>query len=221
VKLFRKRVDAHIVSVERDGPQVVTRGLERFEQQELAVPVLDEELADDAADFLRMLVWYLENSKRTIKPDETVEHGFWMVKFRSAGELLEAWEPGDDGVEFVRGADRALRFWRDQARVCEEHDALFCPPRGDQLVAVSNGVWEGRDVEGTRYPSPEHMSGWWVTTDLYDGDVESLRTEHAYHMVERRPDLVEYLALPPGFWFRTGAQAEIGFDPALLEDGDA
>jgi hypothetical protein len=29
---------------------------------------------------------------------------------------------------------------------------------------------------------------------------------------------VPYLALPPGFWFRTGEEPEIGFDPALLED---
>jgi hypothetical protein len=85
------------------------------------------------------------------------------------------------------------------------------------MVAVSEGVFEGRDVEAMRYPAPEHMSGWWTTTDLYDGNVESIRTEHAYHLVEHRPELVQYLALPPGFWLRTGSESGV-FDAELLED---
>ena len=220
MRLFRKRLDPDRVAVERDGMRIVTSGLTEFEQQELAVPFHDEELAGEASDFLTMLVGYLEDSKRQIKPEETVEHGFWVVKFRPAGDVLEAWELGDDGVEYVCGADRALRFWRDQARVCDEQGAAFCPPKGDSMVVVSDGVWEGRDLEAMRYPAPEHMSGWWLITDLYDGNVESVRTEHAYHLVEKRPELVQYLALPPGFWLRTGADSGIWFDEKLLEDDE-
>lgn len=32
-------------------------------------------------------------------------------------------------------------------------------PAPDQLVVMSEGVYEGDVVEGVRYPSPEHMSG--------------------------------------------------------------
>jgi hypothetical protein len=218
VRLRRRSVHPDQVTIERESSRVVTRGLADFDQRELAVPLLDETLADEAAAFLRHVVEYLYVGKRRIEPDETMEYGFWIVKFRASGDVLETWEHGDDGRELVIGADRALRFRRDQMRICEAHGAEFTPPRGDTLLAVSDGVWEGRDLEAVRYPAPEHMSGWWLTTDLYDGNAESMRTEHAYHAVARRPELVPYLALPPGFWFRTGGEPEIGFDPALLED---
>jgi len=45
------------------------------------------------------------------------------------------------------------------------------------------------------------MSGWWITTKLYDGDVKSLKHEHTYHVTAARPDLAKYLALPDGFRF--------------------
>jgi hypothetical protein len=220
VKLFHRKphVDSDRVAVEREGSRVVTRGLAQFEQQELAVPLLDESLADEAAAFLEYVLLYLDASERPIKAEETFQYGFWIVKFRAAGELLETWEHADDGVQVVQGADRALRFWRDQNRVCREHEAPFAPPGGDTMLAVSDGVWEGRDLTAARYVAPEHMSGWWLTTDLYDGNVESIHPEHAYHAVARRPEIVPYLALPAGFWFRTGGEVEVGFDRALLED---
>ena len=73
---------------------------------------------------------------------------------------------------------------------------------------------EGQPTEGVRYPSPEHMSGWWLTTDLYDGDVRSLRVEHLYHVTAARPDLLPFLALPFGYRFALGGQQRIWFDDA-------
>ena len=75
-------------------------------------------------------------------------------------------------------------------------------------------------VQGVRYPSPPHMSGWWITTDLYDDDITSLKTVHACHVTAVRPEQARYLALPPGWRFDT-ARDNIGFDPAasrLAED---
>ena len=74
-------------------------------------------------------------------------------------------------------------------------------PAMDQLVVISDGVYEGDIVEGVRYPSPQHMSGWWLTTDRYDGNIESLKTVHFRHIAERRPDIAEFLRLPFGYRF--------------------
>ena len=45
------------------------------------------------------------------------------------------------------------------------------------------------------------MSGWWLITEKYDGNIESLKHEHTYHVTAARPDLASFLALPYGFRF--------------------
>lgn len=89
-------------------------------------------------------------------------------------------------------------------------------PKPDQLVVISDGVYEGDVVEGVRYPSPVHMSGWWLTTDRYDGDVKSLRTVHFYHIAEFRPDLSDFLKLPCGYRFFSG-NGDTWFDQQVAD----
>lgn len=106
-----------------------------------------------------------------------------------------------------------------QLRLCKEYDVLPLLLDYNQLVVVSDGVLEGDPVEGVRYPSPEHMSGWWITTDRYNGDIGTLKTEHAYHILEKRPDLAKYMLLPYGFRFRVGTTEEdVWFDENVLNE---
>lgn len=77
-------------------------------------------------------------------------------------------------------------------------------PAPDQLVVISEGVYDGDVVEGVRYPSPKHMSGWWLTTNRYDGDITSLKTVHFAHIAEKRPDISDFLRLPFGYRFFSG-----------------
>jgi hypothetical protein len=65
------------------------------------------------------------------------------------------------------------------------------------------------------------MSGWWITTDLYDGDVKSLRNEHTYRLIATRPELAKYLALPDGFRFNLPVVEEVWFDENVLEPATA
>ncbi len=83
------------------------------------------------------------------------------------------------------------------------------------------GVVEGDAVEGVRYPSPEHMSGWWITTDRYDGDSKSLTLHHLHHLVEWRPDIAPYLALPFGFRFILGEAEHVWFDEVIASEDTA
>ena len=83
-----------------------------------------------------------------------------------------------------------------------------------QMVVISKGIYEGVvPVEGVRYASPKHTSGWWLTTDEYDGDINSLKTVHFKHVVENRPELAIYMALPVGYRFLLGGESEhVWFD---------
>jgi len=87
-------------------------------------------------------------------------------------------------------------------------------PNSNQLTSISRGVYEGQPVQGVRYAMEPHMSGWFITTDDYDGDVESLHNEHLCHVLEKRPDLVDYLCLPIGWRFDT-RRHDVWFDESV------
>jgi len=96
-----------------------------------------------------------------------------------------------------------------QKNVCQHYKVNFCPIKTNQLVVISEGVYEGLPIEGIRYPSPEHMSGWWLITDQYDDNIQSLKTVHFQHILDTRLDIVNYMALPFGFRFTVGYQDDI------------
>jgi hypothetical protein len=108
----------------------------------------------------------------------------------------------------------------NQKACCNHYNADFIPPNQDQMVAISEGVLSGAlEIEGVRYPSPEHMSGWWLTTDLYNGDVNSLKTVHFSHVAEARPEIAQYMALPFGYRFVLGGKSEhVWFDGEVAKD---
>jgi hypothetical protein len=197
---------------------VRTAGLTSLADSEISVEVAEASLVPMAEEFLQYVSNYLASSGKQIRSGETLAYGYWLVKFEAADDgSLETWEYNAQATAFVRGANLTLIYWRDQHFICDEHQAEFRPPRPDRLIVVSKGVLEGMPVEGVRYPSPEHMSGWWLTTDEYDGNIESLRHHHIYHVTAARPELAKYVALPEGFRFKLANRAvEVWFDESVL-----
>lgn len=201
------------VQISVAGNEVFTQGRLETGEAELSVIVGRRELVPEAEYFLEYVLSYLEHTGRSLKPDETFLYGYWVTRFVPAARGLEVWERNRSTAEFKRGADLALMYWKDQQAVCQAAGAEFDPPPADRLAMVSAGVREGQPVEGVRYPSPENMSGWWLTTNQYDGHVESLKAQHLFHVTGARHDLARYLALPPGFRFFLGPDAgDIWFD---------
>ena len=100
---------------------------------------------------------------------------------------------------------------------CREFSVQCDMPQSNQLVAVSIGVFDGDQVQGVRYYMEKQMSGWIVTTDRYNGDVNSLSMEHFSHLSEKRPDLVKYLCLPVGWRFDT-SRRDVWFDETIQEE---
>jgi hypothetical protein len=192
---------------------VSTSGLQKLGMPEIAVSINDSALIPEIKAFLEFVVRYLSKSSKRINSGETIQYGFWVVLFqRNPVGILEVWEYAPDGKGFVLGCDVTLRCWREQHHICNLSKADFAPPNPDQLVVISEGVFEGLAVQGVRYPSPEHMSGWWITTDRYDGNIKSLKHEHCYHLCAKRPDLTKYLALPHGYRFDLARGQDIWFD---------
>ena len=106
-----------------------------------------------------------------------------------------------------------------QKQCCKHYGVEYCPVNLQQMVVISEGLYNVKPVEGVRYPSPQHMSGWWLTTDDYNGEVETLKTVHLEHIVGKRPDIAIYLALPFGFRFVLGCKEEsVWFDEVVSKE---
>jgi hypothetical protein len=198
--------------------KVETRGLSSIGHKELLVEFHRSDLTQVAEGFLRYVSDYLLQSRATLRPDETMLYGYWLTKFKDAGKnKLETWEYNSSATEFIKGGTLTLQYWKDQHSICEAYATRFEPPRPDQLSVISHGVLEGLPVQGVRYPSPDHMSGWWITTDQYDGDIKSLKHEHTYHITDARPDLAKYIALPPGFRFDLSSFEDVWFEEEVTK----
>jgi len=197
----------------REGLSISTVGLPLRGLPEIRVEVNSPALVEEGESFLRFVTEYLFQSGRRIEPSDTLAYGYWVVKFQeTANNLLEVWEYEPEATDFVRGGSLTLQYWRDQHRVCRAHETDFVPPRADRLTVVSAGVLDGLPVQAVRYPSPEHMSGWWLITEKYDGNVKSLKHEHTYHVTAARPDLAPYVALPYGFRFDLTHSEDVWYD---------
>lgn len=197
---------------------MTTEGLSTFGQLEIRIEFHDSELIEDGKCFLSFVSDYVTSGAK-LRAGETMGYGYWATKFEDGGEqTLETWEYNAEATELIRGVTHALRYWRDQNATCKKYSAAFEPPRADRRSVISKGVFEGLPVQGVRYCSPDHMSGWWITTDQYDGDVNSLMNEHSYHLTAARPDLAKYLALPHGFRFDTSQGEDVWFEEEVATE---
>src|SRR6266404_3895046 len=153
------------LAFEKSGLVVSTRGMTKRGLAEMRVQVDTASLLPESERFLQFVADYLADSGKRIKPGETLNHGYWIVKFQGVNDdLLEVWEYNAEATEFIPGGSLTLSYWRDQHEVCSRSGAPFSPPRADKLTAVAAGVFEGLAVEAVRYPMGEHMSGWFLFT---------------------------------------------------------
>jgi hypothetical protein len=184
------------------GLAISTQGLRWRGLRELRVQVNAPILLADAEELVSFLGDYLLREQTQLNPGETLNYGYWLIKFQAADDqFLDVWEYNPDATEFVPGASLTLHYWREQHRICSLYGSAFMPPRPDTLTAVSSGVLEGLPVQAVRYPWREHMSGWLMVTRLWAGTVQSLVHQHTYHVTAARPDLAPLVALQVGFRF--------------------
>lgn len=187
-------------------------------QHDLLISVDDVTYLAAAERLARFMVEYQRQFGIRIEPNQTAAYGFWTIKFvpQHSG-VLEIWEVKSESEShlFVPGANRTLRYWCQQEELCTRMGTTMSPPHASDRAAVSQGVLEGTlAVEGVRYPSNKPNSGWYLTTDLYDGDYRSMRVIHLEHLISARPELLPLIALPSGFRFevRTKTQPDVWFD---------
>lgn len=181
----------------------ITQGLDKIVDKEFAV-LKGSYLKEDLYLIIDDIYFYLEESKRTIKNQETYGCGSWLIQFVFKGDYIYLTElKGLDNGENVYGdtIDNSVRFLKEQLQLCQSKNVQPQIPRLAQKVVISEEIYSGSEVNAVRYEAPDHMTGWYLTSNQYNGDVNTLNVDHLYHLLESRPDLAKYLALPNGFRF--------------------
>lgn len=107
---------------------------------------------------------------------------------------------------------------REQARLCQRFDVKLHTPARDSKVGLALGDLTALPINGLRHPPQGDANGWY----LWRG--EHLSTEadffsplHVHHLEVRLPEVLPYLALPPGYRFLIAhGHEDVWFDEELL-----
>lgn len=162
---------------------------------------------------------YLETENKIIKDSETFGYGCWIIQFVYNGMYIELHELKEvvDGINsYEFDLSLTFNFLEEQFNLCLSEGITPNIPKIGQKVAISKEIYDGSEVNGVRYDAPQHMSGWYLTSNSFDGDVNTLIVDYLYHILKERPDIAKFLALPSGYrFYKDGEGHNIWFDPEV------
>lgn len=182
-----------------DNIYVKTKGLDSYISKEIRVASGVNQL-ENYTEVIKYIIDYIIDNKPVISEDQTIGYYSWLLKFTRVEEnCYELYEAHLDGSGFKKGCDVAIEVVKQQSEMCRELNIIPLFPTFNQLIVISDGVYEGKDIEGIRYDSPQDESGWYLITDDYNDDITSLKAVHFYHVAFARPDILKYLAIPFGY----------------------
>ena len=184
-----------------DNLYVETRKLESYIAKEIKVIIGNNQL-ENYINVIKYIIDYIIDSKATISENQNIGYYSWLLQFRLVNDnFYNLYEANSDGTDFNEGCDTAISVIREQGELCWQQNLIPLFPSFNQSVIISDGVYEGKDIEGIRYESPQDESGWYLITDDYNDDIKSLKKVHFFHVAFARPDILKYLALPFGYRF--------------------
>lgn len=188
------------ISIKKEKGSFITEGLVKFIDKEIKLLIKDQ----SEQDYLNLLYYlsdYILHEFPKISSGQTIAYYSWLLQLVEVNHFFLINEAEANGEGFRHGADYSINVLNNQKEECSLHKILPAFPSFSQNIVISKGVYEGLAVNGVRYSSPNHMTGWWLTTDLYDSNINSLMNVHFFHVAFKRPDILKYLALPVGYRF--------------------
>lgn len=107
-----------------------------------------------------------------------------------------------------------------QRELCKRFGVSPVPAPADLKAGVAKSIRENKQpLNGLRHPPEGDTTGWyiWAGEELSD-DPDLFEPVHVGHLAELCPQVMPYLALPPGWRFLiTSDYEDVWEDPALLE----
>jgi hypothetical protein len=106
-----------------------------------------------------------------------------------------------------------------QRTVCSSHGAEFFPPEGNSKVGIALQTLNLTPVNGLRHPPKGNSNGWyiWCGEEL-SSEPDFFQPLHVEHLLTELPNVLSFLALPPGYRFLlAGEHVDVWFDLKLLK----
>jgi hypothetical protein len=94
--------------------------------------------------------------------------------------------------------------WNDhiqrQKDICKKVNSNWRPVNPKHKIGISGNL-DSEPVHGLRHPPEKGTTGWFIWTGEYSTADDFFKPIHAGHLLQRRPDLIKYLGLAPGYRF--------------------
>jgi hypothetical protein len=104
-----------------------------------------------------------------------------------------------------------------QQRICHEHGREFVPCTAHSKLGLAIQTIGRTPINGLRHRPTADTNGWYIWAGEYSNEADFFLPLHAKHLVERLPDVIRFLGLPPGSRFLlNGDYADVWFDESLL-----
>jgi hypothetical protein len=184
-----------------DNFYVETKELNSYITKEIRITI-GKNQAESYIDVIKYIIDYIVDNKPIISENQNIGYYSWLLQFRlSEDNYFDIYEVNSNGSDFNKGCDVAISAVREQSEMCWQQNLIPLFPNFNQSVVISDGVYDGKDIEGIRYDAPQDESGWYLIADDYNEDIKTLKMVHFYHVAFARPDILKYLALPFGYRF--------------------
>jgi hypothetical protein len=105
----------------------------------------------------------------------------------------------------------------EQLAVCDRYGAEPMDAPGELKVGLAD-TYVGESINGLRHPPEGDTTGWYIWRgELSEAD-DFFSPLHASHLDARLPEVVPYLALPPGWRFLIApSHNDVWYDESLLD----
>lgn len=107
-----------------------------------------------------------------------------------------------------------------QHQICHKYEVPHYPSPSYLKVGIARNVHAGAfPINGLRHPPQGDTTGWyfWAGEEFSEA-ADFFEPLHMEHLVERCPEILPYLGLPPGWRFLIAPDYEdVWFDESLLK----
>ena len=137
-----------------DNLYLETKELDSYISKEIRITIGNDQL-ENYIEVIKYIIDYIIDSKPIISENQNIGYYSWLLQFRlGENNYYDLYEANSDGSDFNKGCDTAISVVRKQSEICWQQNLIPLFPNFNQSVVISDGVYEGKDIEGIRYDSP-------------------------------------------------------------------
>jgi hypothetical protein len=106
-----------------------------------------------------------------------------------------------------------------QRTFCHEQGQPYVPSEPESKLGFAIQTQGKLPINGLRHPSQGDTNGWYIWGgEELSSDTDFFSPLHSHHLIERCPEALKFLGLPPGFRFLVaGDYIDVWYDSSLLE----